>query len=403
MKKTSLLRNKNLILLLLGGFISSLGTSIRMIALPLYIFNKTGSYLSLTMMMVILMGPSVILAPYAGAIADKFNRKKIMVISDFYRAVIILLILFVANSTATLFLLCFLLSVGEVFFGPAYKSLYPELFDKEILGEVNTLFSITLNFSYIVGPIIGGLLVFNKALAFDGISFLVSGLLLMFVSYKPAPKENIHKQTKRFEGFLEVKSVILENPNLRNIILLVLGLAFSFGLIPAILPGYISEVLKLPNVYYGYFLSALTFGGLIGATLSKFIIKKIEIEKLFNIAYIIYFLMFLLVPLSKDPTIIIGIFLIRGMAMTILGITSMTLEQKLVPGELLGKFYGMLLSIQTLIGLFSRVISGLVAEFSTSTILFYIAFLIMFVTFIFVTFSSKLNRAPKEIPSNKIV
>jgi len=81
---------KNFVLFALGRLVSLVGSGIQMVAIPLYILDLTGSGAAMGIFTLLGMIPRLLAAPFAGVIGDRWNRKKIMVWTDFLRGILIL-------------------------------------------------------------------------------------------------------------------------------------------------------------------------------------------------------------------------------------------------------------------------------------------------------------------------
>lgn len=132
-KMFTILKNRNARKLLLANFTSEIGNGVRSVAIPFYVFTNTNSYIMMALNAIIMMIPSVILSPYAGMFADKYNRKKIMVISDFFRFALVSFILIFNKNTYAIFVFSFFMSIGSVFFSPSSEAIIPQVVEGDQL------------------------------------------------------------------------------------------------------------------------------------------------------------------------------------------------------------------------------------------------------------------------------
>lgn len=373
-KKYSVVRNANFSKLILASFISNLGSGVRSIALPFYVFFQTSSYLLMTLMMVINILPSILFSPYAGMFADRFNRKTIMVVADLYRAILFIFIFFFQDNLSSVFIFSFLMTFGAIFFTPCSKAIVPEIVKEEELVDANAIHSALENIAYLIGPILGGLLIFKVAIIFDSLTFITSALLILLIRYQPEEKSPSTQQKVKFaRSIREIRALINSISKLQIIVGMVLILSFSFAMIPVILPGYITEVLGFSRNFYGLVLSLMTLGGILGSLLVSSITKHLSNLQIFVGAYGLYGSIYLLLIFSQSYLLVGLLFIIQGIAMPIMGVSSLTIEQKLVNNQVRGKFFGVLGSVQAFMGLFGRMISGPVAQFSSPLVVFAIS------------------------------
>jgi MFS family permease len=129
---------------------------------------------------------SVLGAPAGGWIGDRFDRRRVMVGSDLVAAVVAAAMALTIDSPLALVLLFGLLAVAESPFAPASASAMPNLVPEESLARANALVAATMSASYLLGPLLGGLLLGVGAsapqlLAVDAASFVVSAALVVSI------------------------------------------------------------------------------------------------------------------------------------------------------------------------------------------------------------------------------
>jgi len=167
---------KNFWLYTTGLFISFIGSGVQDIALPLFILDVTGSGTAMGTFMIISTIPRFILYPLAGVVGDRVNRKQIMVWMDFGRgSIILLLAVLAARNVLTipiLFAAQFFVSIMNALFGPATLAMLPDIVKGEDLMRANSIVEAVSNFSYIVGPVLGGVI---YGLGGIRVAFLVNG------------------------------------------------------------------------------------------------------------------------------------------------------------------------------------------------------------------------------------
>jgi MFS family permease len=156
------------------------------IALISAIYQETGSALWVSAALFAGVVGSVVGAPAAGWIGDRFERRRVMVGSDLAAAVVAAAMALTIDSALALTLLFGLLAVVESPFEPSSASAMPNLVPPESLPRANALVAGTTSASYLLGPLLGGLLLGVGAsapqlLAVDAASFLVSAALVVSI------------------------------------------------------------------------------------------------------------------------------------------------------------------------------------------------------------------------------
>src|SRR5512133_1821965 len=191
------LKHRNFALLFSAQTLSRLGDFIFNIALAWWVLEKTGSALAMGAVMVFGAVPMLIFVLVGGVAVDRVNRAWLLFISDLGRGVIMVLATWLVGIDRLEIWMVYAgslaFSFADAFFMPAYTALVPELTPKEDWPSANSLSSLSIQLSRVVGPALGGLLVSmgGTTLAF-GINaasfFLSAGLLVPLLSAKTGKK-----------------------------------------------------------------------------------------------------------------------------------------------------------------------------------------------------------------------
>jgi MFS family permease len=181
-----LLGNRPLIRLLLGEFISGIGDWLYIVAIFVVIYRDSGNAALVGAFGGVRLLPYILLSVPAGMIADRFDRRLVLLTSDLFRGslMVLMAILVAANGSILLIAaLAIMAAGGSSFFYPAMGAYLPALArDERQLGPANSAWATIQNFSFIVGPAIGGLvLAFGSvfiAFVLNAISFIFIALIL---------------------------------------------------------------------------------------------------------------------------------------------------------------------------------------------------------------------------------
>jgi MFS family permease len=211
---TSLRRNRNFLLLWIAQFISAAGDTFTFLAAAIKIdslFTEAGdSTRALAGVMISFVMPQLLLALFAGTLADRINRRVVMIASDVGRALLIpgLLLLRDAKDLPLAFAIAFLVSSFSVFFNPARTALLPMLVADHNLLPANSWMQVGRTISTLVGPILAGIVVAHwgtdVAFLIDASSFLISAMLLAGIRVmavaRPAEEERPSAWSDLTEG-----------------------------------------------------------------------------------------------------------------------------------------------------------------------------------------------------------
>ncbi|NJD60531.1 MAG: hypothetical protein C3F13_00035 [Anaerolineales bacterium] len=249
-------RHKNFTLMWTGQLVSTIGSALTSLAASILVYQQTnGSALSVGLMLMATAAPSLLVGLIAGVFVDRYDRRKIMIIADLLRAVLVFLIPFlVPYSIVWLYVIVILTSTVGQFFDPAYESVLPEVAPDDELAAANSLMAISTFGSTAVGFAAAGLIArYDIAIAFyiDAISFLISAGCILFLRVR---KLEILDETSVKVVFANLKTgvtYLTKNPALRSIFLLAIPIAVSFGLANSLLLPFAERALGATTFEYG--------------------------------------------------------------------------------------------------------------------------------------------------------
>jgi MFS family permease len=238
------------------------------IALISAIYNETGSALWVSAALFLGVVGSVVGAPAAGWIGDRFERRRVMVGSDLAAAVVASAMALTVDSALALTLLFGLLAVVESPFEPASASAMPNLVPAESLPRANALVAGTSSASYLLGPLLGGLLLgagasASQLLAVDAVSFVVSAALVVSIR-RPF---GLGGGTEAEPGIWAGVRLIVDEPVLRVLIAASMVSLLGMGIVNV--ANYpLSIHLGGGTEGYGALEALLGGGGLLGAAIA---------------------------------------------------------------------------------------------------------------------------------------
>ncbi|PGO77352.1 MFS transporter [Bacillus cereus] len=395
---------KDFHLMVSGQIITILGSTLLRFALSLYVLDITGRADIFAGLYAVTSIP-FLLAPLGGAIADRFNRRNVMVIFDFINAAIVLsfIVLLLTESVSILLIgtIMFLLAVISAMYAPVVMASIPQLFPEKKLEQANGIVNGVQALSNIVAPVLGGILygiIGLKMLVITScLAFFLSAILEMFITI-PFIKRiqeghivpTIVKDMK--EGFLYVlkQPFILKAMLLAALLNLILTPLFVVGG-----PIMLRVTMQSSDTMYGIGMGLIDFATILGALSIGFFAKKLQMKTLYNWMLIIALLV-MPVALSVTPFILnLGYYppfilfilssLLIAMIMTIVSIYVITVVQKKTPNENLGKVMAIITAVSQCMAPIGQVVYGFMFEgFSTKIYLpiFAISFIMILIAIV---------------------
>ncbi len=277
------LRQRNFALLWTASLISNAGDWVMFIGLPIYIFLLTHSILATGLMMLVGRIPRILLGPVAGVFADRWDRKRIIVVTNLLLTAIVLILLLARTPALVwvVYLESVFESAADQFLMPAQNALLPSLVPEDRLVTANSLSALANNLARLIGPAIGGVIgaIFGLTgiVAVDSISFLVAALLISRIVAPPRPKPEAQPaQTESLAAeeagaFIRVwrdwvagLRVIGRERTLRVLLVALAITSLGEGVIGVLYPIFVYRILHGGPGQIGALMTSQAIGGLIG-------------------------------------------------------------------------------------------------------------------------------------------
>lgn len=374
-----IIKNKNFAVLWSAQSISKIGNEFHSIALMWYIMQITGSSIQMGTSLIFSELPILVLGTFAGTIADRFDRKKIVIISDILSGLLVgimfILSLEKVKNVFYLYVISLLISSVSAFFNPCYSALIPAIVKKDDLPYANSLSQFSSGISSIAGPCAAGILIcfigIPGLFLINSISFIAAAILESFMNVPKINKNNISSINFKEdikEGFL----FSIKNKTLL-LYIIIGGTIINFFAAPLSLfiPIFSKGLSKNQSTSYGFLISSLAIGSTLISILYTFIkIKKRNYYKAITLGLFLEGIFMCLFSQTKNIIFSSVSLILLGGAFGICNISLGTVFQKLIPNEIMGRvssLSNMLCSISVPLGYF---IGGvLAAKYKVSNIM----------------------------------
>lgn len=291
-KTTSSLFSKDFILLVIGQIISLFGNQIIRYALPLYLLNETQSAALYGTVLAMSFIPMLILAPIGGIIADRVNKRNIMVGLDFATAVLVFTYAMIRGEFGLVPLLVITMMILYAIQGaysPAVQGAIPAMVEPDNMVRANAVINSVSSISGIAGPIFGGILFslfgLQPILIIGAVCFLVSSIMELFlvIPYEKRKSEESMLQIVKSDMKESFAFIVKEKPEIGKIVLIAAGLNLIFSSLIAVgFPVVITQHLGLSstvsNSLIGVIEGIMAFGALVGAMFAGICSKKLKIQ-----------------------------------------------------------------------------------------------------------------------------
>ncbi|WP_270595991.1 MFS transporter [Anaerococcus vaginalis] len=407
-----MIKNKDFYVLLLGRLITNFGDSLYAIASTLLVYKMSGStiYSGLTLF---LTSSTAIVQLLLSPILDKINMKKFLILSQFFQAVLILIIPFLYKfgklSVYHIMIIMPIISLINQLVYPGQISLLPKILSEKELVTGNSLMTMAYQGSNAIFDTLAGFIIsiygFMTAFYTDSISFILTGILFCFLSKKLS-------HSKKRENKLEENLIKNHFKSLKDgldlfrdsrIFALVFGIVFinfSATSISAVLPAFAQN-----EIVYSLMLAGMGAGLLLGSLFAGFPkLKEISLGKLYIYGMMIVALAWILFS-NFQNNIKIGVVL-YGLGWFVVGVVNVyaqTMVQIIVPSEKIGSAMGAMVGISTFMAPLGALFGGFLGEYLSSSKAIFIGSFIIFLVAIFWALNENIRKLPSVNEFNKVL
>jgi MFS family permease len=264
---------------------SNLGDGLLLVALPLLAVTLTDDPMLIAGITALTFLPWLVVGPLSGAIVDRVDKRKLIVIAQLARGLVALAFaVAVASGTATIWVLyatTVAIAVGETFADSASQAVVPRLVPVHRLEAANSrlLGAQMVTNDIAGGPLGAAMFAFAAALPFavDAGVYLLAGLLLLSVrtDLRPAPAEQERPRHGLGHEIAEGLRYVFEHPVLRPLTVAAALSNLGAGATAGILVLFVVDLLALPELMFGVLLAVAAVGGVLGAAVTGRVVERL--------------------------------------------------------------------------------------------------------------------------------
>lgn len=397
---------KDFNLMVAGQIISILGSALLRFALSLYILDMTGRADIYAGLYAISNIP-LLLSPLGGAIADRFNRRNLMVIFDFISSAVILgfflLLRIYSGSVILIGTVMVLLAAISAMYYPTVTASIPQLVANDKLEQSNGIVNGVQSLSHVAAPVLGGILYnivgVQTLIVVSCAAFFLSAVMEIFIRIPYSKREQeghiiptLAKDMKAGFAYALGQRYILK--------CMILAAVLNMVLTPLLLVGgpiILRVTMQSSDALYGFGMGFVNFATILGALSIGFLAKKMRVNELYRWVLAVAFL---IVPMGLSITpaalrlgyypsytaFVLCAFVIAFM-MTIVSIFVITVVQKRTPNENMGKVMSIIMASSQCAAPIGQAIYGVVFEAFSAKI--YLPILFVSILMVFMALGAK--------------
>lgn len=340
------MRYRNFRLMWIGQFISITGSQMRIVAVDWLVYQiaiKQGLSPALALGFIGLMRviPMTLMALFAGVVADRFDRRKVIIVTSLV-ALVASIILAIAASFATpaiwlAYSMVVVTAIASSFEMPARQALTAALVPREVLSQAMSANIISWQMATVLGPALGGILIAAFGVVplfwFDAASYLA--VVAAAIMLTPIVVESNGRPLVRLADAFDGIKFVFKHRIIASTMLLDFFATF-FGACTALMPIFADEILQVGAQGYGFMRAAPAVGALLAAVFLTS--RKIRSQgKVLLVSVGVFGLSIALFGISSWYPLTVIVLAMSGAADTISMIIRGTLRQLLTPDELRGR------------------------------------------------------------------
>jgi MFS family permease len=330
-----------------GQGISSLGDAFAFVAIPLLVLDVTGSVASMGLVSAAGVGAQVAAGLFSGAIADRMNRRRLMILCDLGRTLVYGLVPLCwtlgFRSLALIYVTTALGGALGNMFSVAYVAALPDLVGRDRLHEAGSRMAATQSLAFVLGPLMAGMIAARTgpvtALAIDALSFVISAASLVAIAFGALPAAGGAAADRSPAAGLRY---LFQQPLMRTmtILIIALGLTANVGLsagIVDLLVFHLKRDLLLGDRAVGTTLAIAALGAVAGAGGAPALRRRLGFGACFLGGTILQAIGLLVIGLAPLVAAAAGGAFLWSAGLLLRSVSSQALRQEVTPPEMLGR------------------------------------------------------------------
>lgn len=332
--------------LIVASFWSQLGDWLYNAALLAYVFVATGSAAWVGAATIVRLLPFMLLGPVGGAIADRFDRRKVLLVGDLIRFAVMLVLTAVVwadGPIAVVIALTAVASAAGTAERPAAIAILPRLVGEARIGPANALLHTVQDVGVVIGPGLGALILtfapIEWAFVANAATFAISAAFVSTMRGSPpraggAATDNIASHV--FDGFRTARATPFVLP-----LLLVVGMVeFTYGAQTVQLVLYAEQQLDLGSSGYGWLLAASGVGGLLSVLVNHRLSTSHRVAAIVAITGVMACATQLVYAGTDVVALALAVTVVGGVGLVACEVVAETALVRITPGDSLGRVMG---------------------------------------------------------------
>lgn len=359
---------KKFLIIWFGELISSIGSGMTAFALSVYVYQMTGSAACVSLITLLAYLPTILLSPLGGVLADRYDRRLLMIIGDLFSGLGLVYVLLNIQASPESMIPVFIgVTFNAIFVAllePSFKATITELLTEEEYAKASGMVQVAGNAKFLISPALAGIILavadIRLILLLDIGTFLITVTTAAIVKKSVGKSANKEKQSISSEikqGFVEIK----KNKGIRTLIILMSFVCFFVGILQTLTSPMVLAVSDAGTV--GIMESLCAVGMLVGSVLIGILGIKKNYSAVLSVAGIFSGIFIALSGVNKNIFVTgTGIFLFF-LALPFINTCADVLVRKNIPNEIQGRVWGIISLLSQIGTVLAYALSGVLADY----------------------------------------
>lgn len=364
----------------IGQTISQFGDGLTGLAILITINQLTGSTAAMAAMVIVLAVPQLIFGLISGVFVDRWDRKRIMIVSDLLRGILVLGLVFVQHPQDVwiFYVLGFLQALVGTFFTPAKSALVPTIVERGSLLAANALSQTTQVITGVVGSAVAGVLVGLSGAAWpaftlDAASFFISAFFIARISVPRQVETAVGNVREIFGQLWEGLQYLFSQRLLVGVLVTFAVTMLGLGAVNVLIVPFLVNQLAVPTEILGVIEAAQVIGMVLGSAVVATLAARLKVNQIITAGIMLVGLFVALFGAAQVTGVALLALFFVGLSITPVQAASSTIMQQAVPNEKRGRAGSAMNTVITLASVISMGCAGVLGDALGIRQVFYLA------------------------------
>jgi MFS family permease len=364
----------------IGQTISQFGDGLTGLAILITINQLTGSTAAMAAMVIVMAVPQLIFGLISGVFVDRWDRKRIMIVSDVLRGILVLGLVFVQRPQDVwiFYVLGFLQALVGTFFTPARSAMVPTIVERDSLLAANALSQTTQVITGVVGSAAAGVLVGVSGAAWpaftlDAISFFISAFFIARISVLRQVETAVGDVRAIFGQLWEGLQYLFSQRLLVGVLVTFAVTMLGLGAVNVLIVPFLVNQLAVPTEVLGVIEAAQVIGMVVGSAVVATLAARLKVNQIITAGIMLVGLFVALFGAAQVTGVALLALFFVGLSITPVQAASSTIMQQAVPDEKRGRAGSAMNTVITLASVISMGCAGVLGDALGIRQVFYLA------------------------------